>query len=90
MLDLRDLLVFGGATNLDGWHLSTAYGVSADGRTVVGRALGPNGPEAFVATIGAIPEPSTIAFAASGVAAFWGFYVRAKRRKCMEAGLSRA
>jgi probable HAF family extracellular repeat protein len=68
MVDLRDLLVFGGATNLDGWKLVSANAASADGRKVVGRALGPNGYEAFVATIGAIPEPSTLVLSLIAVA----------------------
>jgi probable HAF family extracellular repeat protein len=63
MLSLRDALIFGGA-NMDGWTPFTATGISADGRTVVGTANGPNGQEAFVATLGAIPEPSTLALAA--------------------------
>jgi probable HAF family extracellular repeat protein len=83
ILGLRDLLIFGGATNLDGWRLSSADGISEDGRTVVGTALRDSDgrQEAFVATIGAIPEPSTMAFVVSGSAGFLGFYLRAMRRK---------
>jgi probable HAF family extracellular repeat protein len=73
MVDLRDLLIFGGATNLDGWHLTVANGISADGRTVVGTALGATGQhEAFVATIGAIPEPASIVLATFAVAGVFG------------------
>jgi probable HAF family extracellular repeat protein len=79
MLSLRDVLIFGGAMNLDGWTLVTANGISEDGRTVVGTASGPNGQEAFVATIGAIPEPSTIVLAALAVAGVLGFYFRRSR-----------
>jgi probable HAF family extracellular repeat protein len=71
MISLRDALIFGGATNLDGWTLFTANGISADGRTVVGTANGPNGQEAFVATIGAIPEPSTLALSLIAAAAWF-------------------
>ena len=69
MVDLRELLIFGGANNLDDWRLVVANGISADGRTVVGDAIGPGGRQAFVATIGAIPEPSTLALALIAVAA---------------------
>ena len=78
MIDLQQALVAGGATNLDGWHILEATGVSADGLTIVGSAFGNDRQEAFVATI---PEPSTIALAASGAAGFLGFYLRAKRRR---------
>jgi hypothetical protein len=69
MISLRDALVFGGATNLDGWTLLRANGISADGKTVVGTAIGPGGEQAFVATIGAIPEPSTLVLTLIAVAA---------------------
>lgn len=79
MVNLQELLVSAGVTNLDGWSISDATAVSADGLTVVGSASDPTGrTQAYVATI---PEPSTLAFAASGAAAFGGFYVRAKRRR---------
>ena len=38
MLDLRDLLIAEGVTNLTGWDLHEARGVSADGRTIVGNS----------------------------------------------------
>jgi hypothetical protein len=78
MLSLQDVLVFGGATNLDDWTIVSAEAISADGRTVVGAAIGPNGQEAFVATIGAIPEPSTIILAACATLAI----VAVATRKC--------
>ena len=34
----------------DGEFASTAFAVSGDGKTIVGQACGPNGPEAFVWT----------------------------------------
>jgi probable HAF family extracellular repeat protein len=62
MLNLRDALISSGATGLDGWLLTEASGVSADGLTIVGTATDPNGvSQAFVATI---PEPSTFVLAA--------------------------
>jgi probable HAF family extracellular repeat protein len=78
IINLRDALIFGGATNLDGWTLVSANGISADGRRIVGTASGPNGPEAFVATIGAIPEPSSIVLGTFAVAVVFGF-VRLRR-----------
>jgi uncharacterized membrane protein len=75
MLNLRDVLIFGGAANLDGWRLISANGISADGRTVVGTASGPIGQEAFVATIGAIPEPSGIVLATVAVAGIVGSFL---------------
>jgi probable HAF family extracellular repeat protein len=83
MLDLRDLLIFGGAMNLDGWTLVSADGISDDGRTVAGTALGPNGQEAFVATISAIPEPSTVGLA---VVAGLGVLAVCFRRKPLKVG----
>jgi probable HAF family extracellular repeat protein len=71
MRNLRDVLVSYGATNLDGWLLTEARGVSSDGGTVVGTAISPAGVrQAFVATI---PEPSTLvlaALAATGLVSF--------------------
>jgi probable HAF family extracellular repeat protein len=79
MLNLRDLLVSSGVTGLNGWMLTEANGVSADGLTVVGTAIDSTGvQQAFVATI---PEPSTIALASSGLAALLWFYRRAKLQK---------
>jgi probable HAF family extracellular repeat protein len=82
MRNLREVLLSFGATGLDGWTLTEARGVSADGLTVVGTAIDPAGvQQAFVATI---PEPSTLALATAGAAGFLGFYVRAKRRRSRE------
>jgi uncharacterized membrane protein len=76
MRNLRDVLVSFGATNLDGWLLTEAQGVSSDGLTVVGTAISPAGVrQAFVATI---PEPSSIVLALLAVAGMVGF-VRLRR-----------
>jgi probable HAF family extracellular repeat protein len=56
MLNLRDLLIAGGATGLEGWMLTEARGVSWDGLTIVGTGDGGG----WVATI---PESSTIVLA---------------------------
>jgi probable HAF family extracellular repeat protein len=77
MVNLRDFLVSQGV-DLTGWKLTSAEGVSADGLTIVGTGVNPAGnQEAWMATI---PEPSTLAFAASGAAALVWFYRR--RRRC--------
>jgi probable HAF family extracellular repeat protein len=78
MVNLRSFLVSQGL-DLAGWTLTSAEGVSADGRTIVGTGVNPAGnPEGWVATI---PEPSTIAFAASGAGALLWFYRRTRRRQ---------
>jgi probable HAF family extracellular repeat protein len=57
MVSLLDLLVQNGATNLAGWRLTEARGVTADGRTIVGTGFHDGRIEAFIATV---PEPSAI------------------------------
>jgi probable HAF family extracellular repeat protein len=60
MVNLRGFLVSQG-WDLSGWTLTSAEGISADGRTIVGTGVNPAGnPEGWIATI---PEPSTIALA---------------------------
>lgn len=41
MRDLRRVLIDQYGLNLDGWELSSALGISADGRTIVGRGINP-------------------------------------------------
>jgi uncharacterized membrane protein len=66
MRDLQTVLVTDfGATNLNGWTLERAFGVSADGRTIVGDGRNPSGnTEAWIATLPptatAIPLPSAL------------------------------
>jgi hypothetical protein len=81
MVDLRDFLMSHGITEVTDRRLTSAAGISADGRTIVGTGFGPNGEEAWVATI---PEPSTIALAAFAVVGIVTF-VRSKggRRDCL-------
>jgi probable HAF family extracellular repeat protein len=82
MLSLRDVLIFGGVTNLNGWRLVSAEGVSEDGLTVVGTALHEQDGrrEAYVATIGAIPEPSTFILTALSAASLLAAHVGKWRR----------
>jgi len=52
MVDLRDLLVANGATNLTNWQLREANAISADGRTIVGAGVDPNGAtRGWIATV---------------------------------------
>jgi hypothetical protein len=57
MVNLQDLLIGAGVTNLEGWRLTEARGISGDGLTIVGTGVRDGITEAWVATI---PEPSTI------------------------------
>lgn len=57
MRNLQDLLDSLGVKS-DGWRLSEAHGISADGNVIVGLGLNPQGaPEAFMVTL--VPEPAT-------------------------------
>ena len=52
MQNLRDLLIANGATGLDGWILTEALSISADGQTLVGNGVNPLGQtEAWLATL---------------------------------------
>jgi uncharacterized membrane protein len=56
---LQNVLADDLGLNLQGWTLSSAYGISSDGLHIAGGGIDPAGdPEGFVATV---PEPSTIA-----------------------------
>lgn len=58
--------------DLTGWHLLSATGVSADGNTIVGSGINPSGrSEAFIVTIPAVPEPSSVLLAVLGVGALF-------------------
>jgi probable HAF family extracellular repeat protein len=66
MRDLQTVLLNDfGAANLNGWTLERAFGVSADGRTIVGDGRSPSGnTEAWIATLpgspAAIPLPAAL------------------------------
>ncbi|HVP28588.1 MAG TPA: PEP-CTERM sorting domain-containing protein [Myxococcota bacterium] len=53
--DLQQVLTADGL-DLTGWTLQDALGISADGQTIVGAGIGPDGEEAWIAVI---PEPAT-------------------------------
>jgi uncharacterized membrane protein len=87
MLSLQEVLVSLGVSNLDGWQLGSAEGVSPDGRTIVGVGNHNGRGEAWIATI---PEPSSLVFAASGAGALWCFYRRGTHRRHVKSAWSRS
>ena len=79
-VNLRQLLVNSGATGLDGWTLTEATSVSADGLTVVGTGTDPNGAlQSFVATI---PETSTLMLAALAATIALAAHIRKSLGNC--------
>ncbi|MFQ5806801.1 MAG: PEP-CTERM sorting domain-containing protein [Phycisphaerae bacterium] len=67
MRNLEDVLTDEYGLDLTGWRLEGAWGVSADGLTIVGHGVHPNGDaEAWIAHI---PEPASVALLALGIAA---------------------
>lgn len=73
MQNLKDLLVNDYGLDIPGWTLTNARSISADGMTIVGFGINPDGyEEAWIATI---PEPATLSLLALG-----GLALR-KRRK---------
>jgi probable HAF family extracellular repeat protein len=78
--NLRDELIRLGAPNLDGWHLAEAWGVSADGLTIVGRGRFEGQTQAWIATLPyPVPEPSTFALVIQLAAGFIALHMRAAR-----------
>jgi len=66
MRNLKDVLEKSCGLNLTGWKLERATGISADGLTIVGGGINPDGhPEGWVATI---PEPATLILLGLGTA----------------------
>jgi hypothetical protein len=64
MVSVANLLISHGVGNLSGWTLREALAVSADGTTIVGEGIDPQGrQQAWRATIPAVPEPTTFAIA---------------------------
>lgn len=79
MQRLFDVLVAGGATGLDGWTLTGAYSISADGNWVVGSGINPFGTEeAFRASIAAVPVPPTVWLLGTGI---MGLIRQVRRRR---------
>lgn len=64
MCSLNDMLVNDYGLDLSGWQLTHASGISADGKTIVGSGINPDGNnEGWITTI---PEPYTLSFLALG------------------------
>jgi len=75
MRPLNDILTSDYGLDLSGWTLRTAFGVSADGRTIVGEGLNPAGlPEGFYAVV---PEPGA---GAAAICLLAGVTLRRRRR----------
>jgi hypothetical protein len=67
VIDLQKYLVENGVANLDGWRLRFALGSSADGTTIVGSGIDPEGTiRAFVATV-AVPEATSLTLVGMGL-----------------------
>lgn len=67
MRNLRDVLVNDLGLNLTGWSLQDARGISADGLTIVGNGMNPDGHfEGWTATIGTPAPPCAADFDHSG------------------------
>lgn len=64
MRRVSDVLIDGGASNVVGWHLQNAFGLSADGTVIVGGGTNPEGD--YVAWMAKIPEPNTLAMLSIG------------------------
>ncbi len=65
MRTVEDILTNDYGLDLSGWKLGVAFDVSADGRTIVGFGINPEGnQEAWIAVV---PEPSTFVLAGSGL-----------------------
>jgi probable HAF family extracellular repeat protein len=59
MQTLLDVLLMQGAAGLSGWTLLQANGVSADGRSIAGYGINPDGAyQAFVARLDPVPLPA--------------------------------
>lgn len=54
-----ELLLVSLGVDLEGWQLTAAWGISGDGRTIVGMASAPNDFDRRQAFVAVIPEPAT-------------------------------
>jgi probable HAF family extracellular repeat protein len=78
MRNLKDALFSDYGLDLSGWTLQGAYGISIDGRTIVGTGINPLGQrEAWVVTI---PEPTSLGLALLAWAVFLSRQCKFKAR----------
>jgi uncharacterized membrane protein len=79
-----------GVGNLAGWSLTTARGISADGKTIVGQGRNPRGAtEAWIVTLPDDPTPSPVPLPASvgpGIVALTLLGVSGQRVKWLQCG----
>jgi uncharacterized membrane protein len=80
MVEVQNLLASLGVTNLEGWHLQTAAGISADGRTIVGTGTLNGLPQAWLATI---PEPKSIVLIVVAISMLSFIGGKASRATCL-------
>jgi probable HAF family extracellular repeat protein len=78
LLDLREYLLAQGVSAVEGWRLTSAQGISANGRTIVGTGYSPLGERDY--WIVTIPEPHTISLAVVAMLGAIGLSLRACRR----------
>jgi probable HAF family extracellular repeat protein len=80
MRSLRDVLTDDFGLDLGGWQLERARSVSADGKTVVGFGINPDGnTEAWVAYVQQVPEPASIVLCS--IVGLYGVVVSSRRTR---------
>ena len=81
MRNLQEVLEYDCGLDLTGWTLNRANGISYDGLTIVGEGVGPNGHEAWVATV---PEPCALSLL------FFGCIGLRRRKSRLRKGLKKS
>jgi probable HAF family extracellular repeat protein len=84
MVSLKETLI-GEGLDVNGWTLTSANAISADGFTIVGNGINPSGQtEAWVANLEPIPEPLTILGSMAAIAFAAGFERKFSKNKSEE------